>query len=67
MKYTGFINSDNSILEVYLNTNGDLCLCIKYNETDEEYPIKIENEDITLLIQAIKELKDYIEKSKSDN
>lgn len=61
MKYTGFINSEDNELEVYLNKNGDLCLCIRYSQEDEEYTIKIEKEDIGFLIGAIKEMKDHID------
>lgn len=66
MKYIGFLNSDDDILEVYLNKEGDLYLSINYGNV-EEHPIKIEKEDIGALIDSLKELKDYMEKLKSDD
>lgn len=55
MKYTGFINKEEDVLEVYINPDNNLYLCIRHN--NDELNVKIEKEDVNNLIKALEEHK----------
>ena len=55
MKYIGFINREGDSLEVYIDADNDLYLCIRHN--NDELNVKIEKEDVNNLIKALEEYK----------
>jgi hypothetical protein len=56
MIYIGFINREGDSLEVYIDADNDLCLCIRYSNNNE-FNVKIEKEDVNNLIKALEEYK----------
>lgn len=62
MKYTGFINKEDDVLEVYINPDNNLYLCIRHeNNNGVEYIVKVETEDIAPLIKTLQEARVYLD------
>nr|DAS20982.1 MAG TPA: hypothetical protein [Caudoviricetes sp.] len=62
MKYTGFINKEDDVLEVYINPDNNLYLCIRHeNNNGVEYIVKVETEDIATLIKTLQEAREYLD------
>lgn len=60
MKYTGFINDEHDALEVFVNSNNELILCIREDD-NVEHIVKVETEDIATLIKTLQEAREYLD------